>query len=79
MDFLEYMKNIEQTFVENLTHFLTWKIEFSEEIDYDLKGTATRLWKCNILVIVYESDIMFADTFCDMAKHLTYGWCKLEV
>lgn len=76
---MEFMRDVEKTFEENMSHYLTWKIEFSEEIDYSLQSTATRVWKCCVLVIVYDYDVLFADTLCDMARYFTTGWCKLEV
>lgn len=37
---MDFLREMDKTFAENLTHYLSWRLEFSEEVDYGVSATA---------------------------------------
>jgi hypothetical protein len=54
--FMEYVRNIDKTFAENLKYSISWKVDFIERICYGIKGDAKRDFICEFFMISIDKN-----------------------
>jgi len=67
-EFISFLKKMEETFAENLSFFLSWKLEFSEQVTYSLSGEAVRHYSCDLKVMLLEENEGYGDNLADMVR-----------
>eukprot|EP00347_Sterkiella_histriomuscorum_P004572 403359952 len=76
---LEFLKNIQSTFAENLKFTISWRIDFAERISYSIKGDAKRSFYCEAFFISLEQDNPMIRPIIETLQSLATGWLKLTV
>mmetsp|Transcript_27844 Transcript_27844/g.20873 ORF Transcript_27844/g.20873 Transcript_27844/m.20873 type:complete len:124 (+) Transcript_27844:156-527(+) len=67
-DFVAFLKKIEETFAENISHFLSWSLSFSEQVTYSISGDANRSYLCSLHVVLLEEDEFSGHNLADMVR-----------
>ncbi|CDW82361.1 UNKNOWN [Stylonychia lemnae] len=76
---LEYMKNINASFTDNLKFAISWRVDFAERISYSVKGDAKRSFYCDMFLISLEENADELKPVIETLQTLSNGWMKMDL